>query len=74
MLNWSTGEIDATEDVEWCSSGPWCRAARDHFIFLRRDSSKREAEGNRERKREVKNKGEVESEEREKELSPEGKR
>ena len=33
----------------WCSSGPWYRAARNHLIFLRRDSSEREDKGKRER-------------------------
>ena len=43
---------DSTEDVEWCSSGPWHRAARDL-----EEIAVRESLGERERKREVENKG-----------------
>ena len=68
LLTCFGGWVDATADVEWCSSSPWYRAARDHLIFLRRDRGEREGEGKREGGREggreAKCKGEIESEEK----------
>ena len=39
LLTCFGGWIDATEDVEWCSSGPWYRAARDTASVLLVDSA-----------------------------------